>query len=169
MDLLSLLKESKKSTTKFSTFECHGYTVKVDKDVLKKIEEDGIKFYPRHKRSHAYFYNATVGYLHRWIIREFGKEKIDSNSMVDHINGSTEDNRLENLRVTDRSQNSHNIKRINFYFHRGNKKWTAEMTNRGVRKRLGYFDTKEEAKEAYINYARETRGDYHPFDRETEK
>src|SRR6478609_1671505 len=135
MDLLNLLTENKNHTTKFSTFESHGYKVKVDNNIYKKIEDGEIKFYPRIKRGKPYFFNATIGYLHRWVMKE-NKERLNSDIMVDHRNNDTTDNTYKNLRKTDRSQNSHNIVRHNIYWHKHNKKWCAEITNRGVKKTI---------------------------------
>lgn len=77
----------------------------------------------------------------------------------DHINGITLDNRIENLRVCTSAENNRNrrISRNNTsgflgvsYDKKANK-WRAQIEVNGVNKRLGVFDTPEEA---YIVYCR---------------
>jgi hypothetical protein len=162
MDMLNLLTETKKNGKNEFVLEIYGYDVKLDKKIYDKITKEGIKFYPRIKRGLPYFYNSALGYLHRWVMKEEGHE-LDSNDMVDHIDGKTTNNMKDNLRVTDRSQNAHNIKRYNIYFHKGNGKWCAEIVNQGHKRTIGYFNSRKAAKDAYIQAARETRGEYHPF------
>lgn len=81
---------------------------------------------------------------------------------VDHINGNGLDNRRENLRVCDRSQNSanrhavmsaHGIKGVHFENYTG--RWRAEIQWRRKRYKLGRFDTAEEAAAAYAAKAHE--------------
>jgi hypothetical protein len=72
---------------------------------------------------------------------------------LDHINGVRTDNRIENLREVERSENQRNQKRrtdntsgatgVSWYVLQG--KWVAEIYVDGKKKNLGYFDTYEEA------------------------
>jgi len=77
--------------------------------------------------------------------------------MLDHINGDTLDNRIENLRLVNYGQNALNKK---FYANnksgaRGvhwdaqSKKWKAQIKFNKKVKSLGRFDTVEEASEVY--------------------
>lgn len=85
--------------------------------------------------------------------------------MVDHINGLRDDNRFANLRVRDNSLNQQNQRRARPHsasgtlgVHRGGwkgSKWSSEIQHRGVRYRLGTFDTPEEARAAYLAKKRE--------------
>lgn len=77
---------------------------------------------------------------------------------IDHIDGNNDNNAIKNLRDVSRSVNMQNLKRskknngcgvlgISF---RDNKKWVAQI---GVNKKvihIGRFDTKDEAKAAYL-------------------
>jgi hypothetical protein len=86
-------------------------------------------------------------------------------NQIDHINGITNDNRIENLRdVTNRKNQSNthkhrNGKLVGCYFHKNNKKWQARIHINGKQKHLGYYNTSQEAHEAYINKLKELEND----------
>ena len=86
---------------------------------------------------------------------------------VDHINGDTSDNRLENLRVCTHSDNSKNRK-LNknsssgfkgVHKHNGGR-WHARITANGKRISLGTFDSPIEASLAYESAARKLHGNF---------
>ena len=87
---------------------------------------------------------------------------------IDHKDLNTSNNRFDNLRACDRSQNNMNhpirvdnssgIKGI--YFESKSKKWTAEIKSHGVRYWLGSYDTKEEAGEARRTAAQQVHKDF---------
>ncbi len=67
---------------------------------------------------------------------------------IDHINGIRTDNRLENLRSVTHIQNCANqTKAKGWYIKHG--RYFAELRLNGIRKPLGYFNTEEEAANAY--------------------
>lgn len=75
--------------------------------------------------------------------------------VVDHINGTKDDNRIENLRdVTQRAntQNSTAPRRGNPYLGVSKKrnKWLAQISDHGKHVRVGLFNTPEEAHAAYV-------------------
>jgi hypothetical protein len=87
---------------------------------------------------------------------------------MDHINGDTSDNRIANLRPATHTQNA-----LNKGMHRNNTSgykgvvwiksrgyWTATIQVNGKRRRLGVFDSKEAAHEAYSAAAREHFGEW---------
>lgn len=86
---------------------------------------------------------------------------------IDHINGNRSDNRISNLRLTNRSLNSANRQTVRnglkgcWLDKRTRvKKWCASiMVNRKVRW-LGYFKTEQEAHAAYSSAAREVFGEF---------
>lgn len=68
---------------------------------------------------------------------------------VDHINGDRSDNRLCNLREVSYSGNAHNVQARGYYqMHNG--RYRATITINRVTRDIGYFDTKHEAREAYV-------------------
>ena len=76
--------------------------------------------------------------------------------VVDHINRNKKDNRIKNLRKTDKSENAFNSKlRSNnksgvtgVRFRQDTKRWTAEIKKDYKKISLGCFATKEEAVQA---------------------
>jgi hypothetical protein len=81
------------------------------------------------------------------------------NGVIDHINRNKSDNRIENLRDVNRSQNAHNVEPKSTRIRgvclrslrrgkRPSKPWAAYITINGVNKHLGTFFTQEEAAKA---------------------
>lgn len=98
---------------------------------------------------------GTVIIMHRMVINAVGPKQI-----VDHINRNGLDNRRNNLRLATCSQNVNNspahwdafsqIKGVSFDgTSKRRKRWTACIMRQSKRKRLGYYDTKQEAGAAY--------------------
>jgi len=77
---------------------------------------------------------------------------------IDHINGIGSDNRIENLRVVNSSENNQNKKAPNtnssgfmgVSWNKKGKKWEARIKLNGKQKYLGYFSTPELAYDAYL-------------------
>ena len=90
-------------------------------------------------------------------------------SLIDHINGDPEDNRIINLRKATPSENLQNRKRahsnnktglLGVYRHnQATEKFCAEIRINKKPKYLGIFDTKEQAHNAYLKAKREL----HPY------
>jgi hypothetical protein len=86
---------------------------------------------------------------------------------LDHINGVCHHNAIANLRQATRSQNGQNTKMYNsntsgFFgvsYYKASGKWLAKIKIGGKRKQLGYFNTPEEASEAYLK----AKAIYHTF------
>jgi hypothetical protein len=87
---------------------------------------------------------------------------------VDHINGDGLDNRRENLRLATvaennrnvglRSNNTSGIKGVRF--HKPHGKWQAQIMIGGCQKHLGYFETAEDARDAYARAAVQFHGHF---------
>jgi len=71
--------------------------------------------------------------------------------LIDHIDGNKLNNSVENLRITNNSGNQRNRKNTKgYYFDKKKNKYRAQIRVNGKTKHLGYFDTKEEAHNAYL-------------------
>ncbi|MGO4619051.1 HNH endonuclease signature motif containing protein [Ensifer sp. 2YAB10] len=88
---------------------------------------------------------------------------------VDHISGERSDNRADNMRAVNRSQNMRNAARpkrntsgfVGVSWHKRTKKWNAAIRDRNGRRRsLGYFDDVNEA--AAVRKSAEVSCGYHP-------
>lgn len=86
---------------------------------------------------------------------------------IDHINRCRSDNRIYNLRLADKSQNSINashkgsytgIKGV--YYDKKNRTWMARIAFRRKRRTMGPFRTAEDAGTAYTKAAQELHGEY---------
>ena len=105
--------------------------------------------------------NKKMYLLHRIIYKYFNEDwDINDNprkNQIDHININSLDNRIENLRVVNHSQNNRNknkqpncsSKYIGVSWHNRGNKWEARIRINGKSKHLGYFDNEEEAAEVY--------------------
>jgi len=70
---------------------------------------------------------------------------------VDHINHNRLDNRKSNLRIVTRQQNHFNRSKVKGYiWNKSSKKWQAYIVINRKKIHLGYFDTEEEARNAYL-------------------
>jgi hypothetical protein len=119
-----------------------------DKDGYLRICIDGNE-YKSHRLAYFYIYGECPKY-------------------IDHINLCKDDNKISNLRITTISENLHNktktsrntsgYKGVNY--HKPSQKWRATITKDKINYYLGYFDTPEEASNAYKNAALNLYGNY---------
>ena len=88
--------------------------------------------------------------------------------LIDHVNGVVDDNRINNLREATNHENQQNRKTTagrgpfslgTRYREDLKKKWLARIRVNGHLKILGYFDTQEEAHQAYVV----AKSKYHTF------
>ncbi len=73
---------------------------------------------------------------------------------VDHIDRNPKNNKLENLRLVTRQQNSinkldHALKGV--HYRKDRNKFSAQIKVNGIKTHLGNFDTAEEARAAYLS------------------
>lgn len=87
---------------------------------------------------------------------------------IDHINTIKNDNRIENLRLADCSQNKWNkgLSSNNTSGYKGvswfkrEKRWVAQIWVRGKKKVIGYFNTPEDAHKAYAKASSSLHGEF---------
>ena len=87
---------------------------------------------------------------------------------IDHINGNPLDNRRSNLRICVSAQNIQNKKSQKnntsgckgVYWHKGMKRWAAEIVARRVKYRLGFYHNIKDAALAYDLAANRYHGEF---------
>ena len=95
-------------------------------------------------------------YLHHRIIYKFYNpdwdiENDSKNNSIDHINGTTTDNRIQNLRNVTHQQNQWNRTKAKGYcWSKAMKKWQASINLDDKQIHLGFFDLEEDARNAYL-------------------
>lgn len=78
---------------------------------------------------------------------------------IDHVNGDRADNRLCNLREATRAENMQNKRRyrnntsglVGATWSQVRRKWAANIQTEGRQVNLGFYDTPEEARAAYLS------------------
>jgi hypothetical protein len=76
---------------------------------------------------------------------------------IDHINGVRDDNRIENLREVTNQQNQFNTNAKGYHFNKKVNKFQTQITINSKKIHLGYFNTEQEARQAYL----EAKEKYH--------
>jgi hypothetical protein len=138
---------------------------------LRQVDGFGRKRYPwrgigldrrylaHSSRDGAIYLHQAVWLYHHGYIPE----------MLDHIDGDTRNNRIENLRECTNGQNQFNSRRKSnnrsgfkgvAYRSGYRQKWEARVTVGGKRHILGRFDTPEEAALAYADGAKALVGEF---------
>ena len=143
-----------------------------DFDELSKMSwhawynKNGDSFYAHHSVYKGRGKNPGVIRMHRYLMK-IKNPKIK----IDHIDGNTLNNQKHNLRVCEshqnntntrelRSDNSTGYRGVSKYFYGNRKKWTAGLSIKGEKIRLGYFDSAEEAARAFDKAAKEIYGEF---------
>lgn len=99
------------------------------------------------------------------VIWELHNGPIPEGLVIDHINMVRNDNRIENLRLADRSQNNANCVGHGGKYPKGvtsrtSGRYQASIQINGQKETIGTFDTIEEAKAAYDKRAIELFGEF---------
>ena len=151
-----------------------GYTVLLDDEDYERVA--ALKWYVQKNliktRGRVYFYHAFyengkkiyTQSLQRFIIGLGHKDGYQG----DHISGDTLDNRKSNLRKCSISENTQNAKmhKDNLTGYKGitlfkrTGQYVAKICVNRKQFHLGYFDTPEEAHEAYCKASKELHGEF---------
>ena len=113
---------------------------------LQKTGRDG-QYKRKYKRVSI---NRKPYRVHRLVWIMFNGE-ISNKYQIDHIDGDTLNNKIDNLRLVTQQENNFNETRAKGYsWHKTSKKWRAQITLNNKQKHLGLFDNKEDARAAYL-------------------
>ena len=104
--------------------------------------------------------NKKFYLLHRLIYKYHNEDwdiTFSPNNEIDHIDINPSNNKIENLRVANHSQNSRNqnkqkncsSKYIGVSWNKQKNKWKAQISINNKQNHLGYFINEDEAGEAY--------------------
>lgn len=141
--------------------------IKVDLDKVKILQE-----YKIYIRGHNNKFYATLSIdgkkimLHRYLFN-LTNEEYSINKVVDHINGDSLDNRIDNLRVCKHSENMQNIhkkSRVGVNYNKSSKtnKWVARIMKNYKSINIGNFSSYEEALFARLKKEKELFGEFGP-------
>lgn len=128
-----------------------------DGRIERKFKRKGWKEIPQNDNA-GEGYNAIripnkVAYRHR-VVMAAHNSAFDINNrkhLIDHINGDKLDNSFDNLRVVSNQGNQFNRHNVRGYtWNKQTGKWKSQIQISKKNKFLGYFDTEEAAKAAYI-------------------
>ena len=76
----------------------------------------------------------------------------DASLLIDHMDGNKLNNSLDNLRAVSNQENHHNRSTAKgYYFYKKYQKYMAYITLNNKKTNLGYFNTRWEARQAYLN------------------
>lgn len=143
----------------------NGAEVIVDKERYEELSKYKWQYnlgYAVRKATEAELKNGSPSFLrmHRQLLNA------PEGVLVDHINRNGLDNRLENLRLCDKSENAMNSEKIletikgksssiykGVYWAKDRNKWRATIRVSGKNIHIGSFDNEIEAAKAYNDYA----------------
>jgi hypothetical protein len=96
--------------------------------------------------NNSYLLHRIIGYLF------LGLDIENINQHIDHIDGNKQNNSLENLRVVSNKENHWNMTKAKGYsWCKMMKKFRARITFNDKQILIGYYDTEEEARQAYLD------------------
>lgn len=151
----------------------NGHETMIDADMIQKVVEFKNTWYAQKPTDKFYVCGWSRGKsvkLHRLILNVPEGKKL----MVDHINGNTLDNRVENLRIVTSSQNQQNrmgpqrnsstgIRGVSWIKNR--EKWVAHLTIGKKKIYLGIYSDVSEAESVVVS-ARNNLMTHNHFDKE---
>jgi len=129
------------------------YVWKSNKWVIKKFKNNAQGYYQSGfnftKNKQTWIrYHRLIYYAHNQSWNIF--DNSDDNT-IDHISIDKENNDISNLRILNKQQQQWNKNCRGYDFHKPGNKWRAQIMVNSKKIHLGYFDTEQEAKQAYLN------------------
>lgn len=88
--------------------------------------------------------NNLLGHHFAWYMTYGNVDFVE----LDHEDRDPSNNRIDNLRISNRPQQNQNRNCRGYY--RNNNKWRVVIVSNHIRKHIGLFDTEEEARQAYL-------------------
>ena len=98
-------------------------------------------------KSKNFKYHRVMYYAHN---PEWNIYDSSINNFIDHIDRTTTNNHISNLRVVTNQENNFNTKSKGYCFDKASGKHRARIRLNGKSVHIGYFNTPEEAREAYL-------------------
>jgi hypothetical protein len=109
------------------------------------------------------YHEGKVKKYHRHLMEEKLGRKLEKHELVDHIDGDRRNNSIENLRVCSHAENLRNqvrTKTTKGVYLQKSGKWRAKIHLNKKQIWLGYFNTKQEAIDAYNEASRRLHGEF---------
>jgi hypothetical protein len=106
----------------------------------------GKEIISKSKSGYIHIGGRLYGHHYAWYMTYGNVDFIE----LDHINTNPSDNRICNLRISNRNQQTQNRNSKGYYWDKNKNKWRSEIVYYGKRNKLGYFNTEEEARNAYL-------------------
>ena len=99
-------------------------------------------------KSKNFRFHRVVYYAHNndWDIYDSSKDNV-----IDHIDGVKTNNHISNLRNVSQQENCFNTRCKGYYFNKAKGKYQALIKFNWKQIHIGYYDTEDEAREAYLN------------------
>ena len=133
--------------------------VKSDGRVMKAREILNTGKHNGYTLVHVLTNNVILYHRIVWIMHN---GEIPAGKFIDHINGIKNDNRIENLRLVTHRENCNNWpmhrngKLVGCSYDKHKRKWQSQIRINGKKQHLGYFNTEQEAHNAYLATVKKT-------------
>ena len=138
--------------------EVHGQTLRCYRngDVFRLSKTGEYRLVDNCKNNGGYNVICCNGKMvrrHRIIIFAFTEFDIyNTKLIVDHIDGNRLNNSISNLRVVTYQENQHNqLHCKGYYWEKTKNKWKAQIKDNQKVIHLGYYNTRWEARQSYLN------------------